>query len=106
LRAGYLETIDRLARRAKHVSVASHDPALVEDAIRRLQAAGTPCDIELLYGLPMRGVRKLAEQLGVGIRVYVPYGEAYMPYALGQIRRKPRILGWLAKDFFASLLRR
>jgi CelD/BcsL family acetyltransferase involved in cellulose biosynthesis len=106
LRAGYLEVIDRLAGRAKFVSVASHDPPLVEEAIRRLQAAGAPCDIELLYGLPMRGVRKLAEKLNVGLRVYVPYGVAYMPYALGQVRRKPRILLWLARDFFSSLLKR
>ncbi|MEX2185283.1 MAG: GNAT family N-acetyltransferase [Pirellulales bacterium] len=105
LRAGYLEVVDRLAGRARHVSVASHDPTLVEQAIGRLKQAGTPCDIELLYGLPMRGVRKVAEKLGVGVRVYVPYGEAYMPYALGQIRRKPRILSWLAKDLLVSALR-
>lgn len=106
LRAAYLEVIDKLAGRAKHVSVASHDPPLVEEAIRRLQAAGTSCDIELLHGLPMRPVRKLAEQRGVGIRLYVPYGEAYMPYALGQIRRKPRILAWIAKDLVASIIKR
>jgi proline dehydrogenase len=106
LRTGYLDVVDRLAGRAKHVSVASHDPPLVEESIRRLQAAGTPCDIELLYGLPMRGARKLAERLGVSVRVYVPYGVAYMPYALGQVRRKPRILLWLARDFFSSLLKR
>jgi proline dehydrogenase len=106
LRAGYLEVIDRLAGRASHVSVASHDAPLVEQAVGRLQRAGTPCDIELLYGLPMRPVQRLAQRLGVAVRVYVPYGEAYMPYALGQIRRKPRILLWLAKDLIASALRR
>jgi proline dehydrogenase len=62
--------------------------------------------MELLYGLPMRASRKLAERIGVAVRVYVPYGEAYMPYALGQVRRKPRILWWLAKDFAASLVGR
>jgi hypothetical protein len=54
----------------------------------------------------MRAVRKVAARLRVGVRVYVPYGEAYMPYALGQIRRKPRILLWLAKDLAASLVGR
>lgn len=106
LRAGFLEVIDKLAGRASHVSVASHDPPLVEQALRRLQETGTPCDVELLYGLPTRAVRKIADRLGVAVRVYVPYGEAYMPYALGQVRRKPRILLWLAKDLLASLFRR
>lgn len=106
IKAGYLEVIDALAGKAAHVSVASHDPLLVEESIRRLQTAGTSCDLELLFGLPMRAVRKVAARLGVGARVYVPYGEAYMPYALGQIRRKPRILFWLAKDLAASLVGR
>ncbi len=106
VREGFLEVIDRLAGRASHVSIASHDPPLVEEAIRRLKRSSTPCDVELLYGLPMRGVRKLAERLSVSVRIYVPYGEAYMPYALGQIRRKPRILTWLAKDLLASFFGR
>lgn len=106
LREGYLEVIDRLAGRAAHVSVASHDAPLVDEAIRRLKQAETPCDVELLYGLPMRGVRKLAAEHAVSVRVYVPYGEAYMPYALGQVRRKPRILWWLAKDLVASMVGR
>jgi CelD/BcsL family acetyltransferase involved in cellulose biosynthesis len=103
-RAGYLEVIDQLAGRARRVAVATHDPDLAADALRRLRAAGTPCDLELLHGLPMRRAIKKARELGVGVRVYVPYGETYLPYALSQIRRRPRILWWLAKDAVASLL--
>lgn len=106
LRAGYLATIDQLAGRARHVSVATHDPPLAAEAVRRLQAAGTPCNLELLFGLPMRDSIRQARQMGIEVRVYVPYGEAYMPYALSQIRRKPRIVWWLAKDLVASVFRR
>ncbi|NQT16541.1 MAG: GNAT family N-acetyltransferase [Planctomycetes bacterium] len=101
--AGYLEVIDRLAGRAARVGVATHDPKLAADAVRRLQEAGTPCDVELLHGLPMRSSIRNARELGVDVRIYVPYGEAYMPYALSQIRRKPYVVWWLAKDFLASL---
>ena len=72
------------------------------EAVERLRAAGTPCDLELLYGLPVRASIKQARELGLDVRIYVPYGEAYMPYALSQVRRKPRILGWLVKDLVAS----
>jgi proline dehydrogenase len=105
-RAGFLEVIDALAGRARRVGVATHDVALGRAAIRRLQAAGTPCSLELLYGLPMRVSIRDARELGIDVRVYVPYGEAYMPYALSQIRRRPRTLLWLLNDLVAGSLRR
>jgi CelD/BcsL family acetyltransferase involved in cellulose biosynthesis len=105
-RQGFLEVIDQLAGRGSHVSVATHDANLAIEALRRLQAAGTPCDLELLYGLPMRRVLKQIEGLGVKVRVYIPYGESYLPYALSQIRRRPRILWWLARDAAKALVGR
>jgi proline dehydrogenase len=104
-RAGFLEVIDALAGRARRVGVATHDVALARAAIRRLQAAGTPCGLELLYGLPMRESIRHARELGIDVRVYVPYGEAYMPYALSQIRRRPRMLLWLLNDLAAGALK-
>ncbi len=105
-RTGFLEVIDALAGRARRVGVASHDPALVAEAIQRLQQANTPCDVELLYGLPTRETIRRARELEVPVRVYIPYGEAYLPYALSQARRKPRILWWLLKDLTTSMLDR
>lgn len=106
LRAGYLEVIDALAGKAPWVSVASHDPPLARQAIERLQKAGTPCDQELLFGLPSRVQIRQAQELGVAVRVYIPYGVAYMPYALSKVKRKPQILWWLARDLVVSFFRR
>jgi CelD/BcsL family acetyltransferase involved in cellulose biosynthesis len=106
LRQGFLEVIEQLAGRASSVSVATHDIGLAAEALGRLQAAGTPCDLELLYGLPMRRARKIASQLGVKVRVYIPYGDAYLPYALSQARRRPRILWWLLRDAAKALVGR
>lgn len=103
---GFLEVIDRLCGAAAPVAVATHDPELAETALRRLRAAGTPCVLEQLYGLPRRGPIEVARALGVPVRVYVPFGHAYMPYALSQLRRRPRIALWLARDLGRSLLRR
>ncbi|RZI43751.1 GNAT family N-acetyltransferase [Herbaspirillum sp. HC18] len=103
---GFLNVIDRLAGRARMVAVATHDPELAFNALQRLQAAGTPCELELLYGLPMRRCLQVARQLGVSVRIYVPYGEAYLPYALSQLRRKPQILWWLLRDSVTAMGRR
>ncbi len=102
-RAGYMEVINALAGSNCRVGVATHDPQLAAEAIACLQAAGTPCELELLYGLPMRAAIRQARELGVRVRVYIPYGEAYMPYALSKARKKPQIFWWLLRDMFASV---
>jgi proline dehydrogenase len=105
-REGYLDVIDRLAGRAKHVAVASHDVPLAEEALKRLRGSGTPCGLELLYGLPSHAAMQMAHRLGVEVRVYVPYGQSFLPYCLSQAMRNPRILWWLFKDSLASSARR
>jgi proline dehydrogenase len=101
MRAGYLEVIDRLAGKAARVEVATHDVPLALDAITRLTAAGTPVTWELLHGLPMRAALRLATERGIAVRIYVPYGAAYLPYALGKLRNQPRIAWWLLRDLLA-----
>jgi proline dehydrogenase len=97
-RAGFLEAIDRLAGRAAHVAVATHELSLAAVALTRLQAAGTSCELELLYGLPITPSLEQARRLGVSVRVYIPYGTAFLPYALSQMRRNPRIAWWMLRD--------
>jgi len=99
LREGFLQVIDRLSGRARHVCVATHDAPLAAEAIRRLRAAGTTCGLELLYGLPMQASLLQARQLGIPVRVYVPYGQAYLPYAMSHVRTNPSVFWWLIKDF-------
>lgn len=104
LRTSYLHIIECLAGRANAVAVATHDPPLAEQALRRLKETATPCTLELLYGPPMRPSMALASRLNVPVCIYVPYGEAYAPYALSQALRKPRLLWWLVRDLAASTL--
>lgn len=102
-RAGFLAVIDRLAGRARHVGVATHDVPLARAALERLRAAGTACELELLFGLPHR---RPAGAAGVGARIYVPYGEGCLPYHLGQTRENPRMLWWFLRDLaLASFFR-
>lgn len=98
LRIGFMQVITRLAGRAPHVAVASHDVPLAQKAIERLRASGTTCELELLYGLPQRASLALAARENVPVRFYVPYGKAYLPYCLGQARRRPQLLWWLLRD--------
>jgi len=98
LREGFLAVIDQLAGRAHYVAVATHDPPLAREALRRLQAAGTPCGLELLYGLPLKAAVRAAKDADAPIRLYVPYGKAWLPYRISQIRKNPRVLWWVMRD--------
>lgn len=98
LRQGFMKVVEHLAGRAPHVAIASHDGPLVRDAIRCCKAAGTTCELELLFGLPEKAALAIAESEDLAVRFYVPYGKAYLPYCLGQIRRQPRLIWWLMRD--------
>ncbi len=95
---GLLAVVEKLAGRARHVGVASHDAFVVRKALRRLVATRTPCELELLFGLPFEPALREARALGVPVRVYVPFGEARLPYHLTEARRNPRVFSWLVRD--------
>jgi proline dehydrogenase len=101
-RAGFLRIIDRLAGQAREAAVATHDPGLARDALGRLRARGTACELELLFGLPLRPIIPVAKEMGVPVRIYVPYGHAWLPYAIGQVRKNPRIAFWVVRDLLSG----
>ena len=103
MQEGFLAVVGRVAGRARHVSVATHDGELARAAVERLAAAGTPHDIELLAGLPFEPVVAVAQAAGLPVRVYVPHGHASLRYGLAYLARNPRRVWWLARDL---LLRR
>jgi proline dehydrogenase len=95
---GFLGLIDRLCGRARAVAVGTHDVALLTKAVGRLKGAGTPCEVELLYGLPFRAPALAARRMGVPVRVYVPYGQVGATYGIADLKRNPAAVWWLAQD--------
>jgi proline dehydrogenase len=104
LAVGYLAAIDRLAGRARCVSVATHNFALGREAVGRLRAAATPCEVEVLLGMPARPLIAWAKDNGVPVRVYVPYGTGFIVNAVGVLRRNPRLALSIAKARLSDAL--
>jgi CelD/BcsL family acetyltransferase involved in cellulose biosynthesis len=86
-RERFLEVVDAVVG-AEHVGIATHDGRLARAAIRRFPGA----EHERLLGLPWRGA-----DLGP-TRIYVPFGHAFLPYALKRVRQHPRLAVWVARD--------
>jgi proline dehydrogenase len=97
-REGFLALIERLAGRARHVSVATHDVALAHESLRRLTEAGTPCELEQLLGYPRSGRLEVAHRFRVPVRLYLPFGHAHLPYRLSQAVSEPWVVRQLLLD--------
>jgi proline dehydrogenase len=95
---GYLSVVRKLAGRARGVRVASHDPIVTRESLAILKAAHTPCELELLYGLPVGRQVALAREFDVPVRVYIAFGHAFLPYALGSLRKSPGALLRLLRE--------
>jgi proline dehydrogenase len=101
-REGFLAVVDRLAGRARHVAVATHDAALAREALRRLRAADTSCELELMFGLPLSRALQVASEARVTVRMYVPYGRAWLPYSLSSVVEEPQVLWWFLRDLVVN----
>ena len=96
--AGFLDVIDALCASKNLVIVATHDLGLLEESVRRLTATRTPCEVELLLGLPFGPPARVARRLGVPIRLYVPFGRTGAAYGVGELVRRPVTAWWLVQD--------
>lgn len=97
-REGFVELAERLAGSAARVGVATHDVPLADEVLGVLTGAGTPAELELLFGLPLNRHSLPARRRGVGVRVYVPFGTPFSPYTLSTVRTDRRAVWWIARD--------
>ena len=96
--ADFLALVALLAGRAAPVGVATHKPVLAERALTMLRAAGTPCELEQIRGLPRRRTVAIARRLSVPVRLYVPFGPGWTPYAVDAALARPYIVRWMGRD--------
>lgn len=90
----FARMVDRVAGRARHVTLVCHDPQIVAESLERLRAAGTPVALELLPELPHQGVLWVARTHHLPIRSCVSYGRPQAASHLGSTAHTPRVLWW------------
>lgn len=97
---GFQALVDELVMSRRMVSVATHNATLAKHSLTTFKKHGTPCELQLLYGLPSKALIAIAEELEVPLRVYLPYGHAWLPYMVKQVLHRPAVLVWLFRDLF------
>jgi CelD/BcsL family acetyltransferase involved in cellulose biosynthesis len=103
---GFLAVAAALAGGSCLVEVATQDAAVAGAALERLQAAATPCELQVLHGMRSRAAVRVAQELGVPVRVYVPYGSSRLPYTREDLQADPKLLAVLARDLLPLAPRR
>ncbi len=80
-------------------SFATHDDQIIEEIIGRAQSQGwakEEFEFEMLYGVRPDLQRTLTRR-GQRVRVYLPFGRDWFPYAIRRVGESPRNLRFIAR---------
>ncbi len=100
--ANYLRLTGILMERGVYPGIATHDPRMVEGAIRHAQRLGLDpggFEFQMLYGIQRELQRRLVAG-GYRLRLYVPYGDAWYPYFMRRLAEHPPNLLLVARNLF------
>jgi proline dehydrogenase len=107
IRQSFRKTLRALLDGGAYVGIATHDEALIEDALAQVRARGlSPQSYELQMLLGVRSAR--GDELvrdGHRLRVYVPFGAHWYEYSVRRLQENPRIAGHVAADTMRRLAR-
>ncbi len=102
--ANYVRLMKLLLAQGVYPAVASHDEAIVREAVRHIREHNIPADrfeFQMLYGIRRDLQRELVSQ-GFRLRLYVPYGDAWYPYFMRRLAERPANLLFLARNLVRS----
>lgn len=89
--ANFVEVTRLLLEHGTFPAIATHDPAMIDAAKRMATTRGIARDafeFQTLYGIRRDLQRQLVEE-GWGLRVYVPFGDAWYPYLMRRMAERP-----------------
>lgn len=86
------------------VAIATHDPALVDYAcakIRRLRLLAHQYEFQMLLGI-RRDLQQKVRSQGHPFRIYVPFGEAWVPYFMRRLSERPANVSFVLRSLLAE----
>jgi len=101
----YARCMHMLLDSGKYPGIATHDPALIDDAKRYVaehQIDRSRFEFQMLYGVR----RDLQEQLvreGYNMRVYVPFGTQWYPYLMRRLAERPANVAFITGNVIREM---
>ncbi|RPJ83359.1 MAG: proline dehydrogenase [Acidobacteria bacterium] len=98
--AAYRRMAESLLSNGTYPALATHDPALIEDARRYAASQGIGPDrfeFQMLYGV-RRDLQASLVADGYRVRVYVPFGRQWFPYYMRRLGERPANVAFILKS--------
>lgn len=99
--AAYRQLMRMLMQKGNYPAIATHDLALIEDAIeyaRKNTIAPDRYEFQMLYGVRNSEQQRLRSK-GYNMRVYTPFGKDWYPYYTRRIAERPANALFVARQF-------
>ena len=99
IRRNYAYVTDRMLAAKIPLGIATHDEAMVLEALHSAQRHGCSrqaYEFQMLMGVTP-GLRRLILRQGHRLRVYVPYGKSWKGYSLRRLKENPAIVRHILK---------
>src|SRR5688572_11303821 len=97
--AAYARLIRVLLAEGTYPAIATHDPAMIDEARRFATEQGIGSDrfeFQMLYGI-RRDLQAALIQAGYRVRIYIPFGRQWFPYFMRRLAERPANLGFVIR---------
>lgn len=104
IRHHYLLNLDLMLRNGIYAAIATHDPYLVEEAMKLIQKYNVPTkmyEFQMLYGIAP-ALRDKIGSAGHTVRIYVPFGKDWFGYCSRRLKENPEIVHDIIKAMFVK----
>jgi len=89
----FMATLELLFKQGAYVGIATHDELLVFEAMKLIRELGLKpeqYEFQMLLGVDEE-LREIILDAGHRLRIYVPYGEDWLPYSKRRLKENPTI---------------
>ncbi len=100
----YLKLSRLLIAEGAFPAIATHDPQMIEGTLAAVRETGRKredFEFQMLYGV-RRDLQASLAAKGYGVRLYVPFGDAWYPYFMRRLAERPANVIFLAKNLLRA----
>ena len=104
--ANYIKCMRELMLRGNYPGIATHDPAMINEARRFAKEQGIGPDrfeFQMLYGI-RRDLQERLVREGFRMRVYVPFGTQWYPYLMRRLAERPANVAFITGNVVREAL--
>ena len=104
--ANYIKCMRELMLKGNYPGIATHDPAMINEAKRWAKEQGIGVDrfeFQMLYGV-RRDLQESLVKEGYRVRCYVPFGTQWYPYLMRRLAERPANVAFITGNVIREAL--